>query len=145
MKFRSRKDALLYALFLVIGVLAILIFINFWNAPSLNREMLVPAFALLFVLGLLLWIAMGTSYEITENEMKYRSGPIKGVIAISNIHEVVVGKTMWVGLKPATARNGIIVRYEKYSEIYISPDNNQRFVDELLKRNDAIVVTRHKE
>lgn len=145
MKFRSRKDALLYALFLVIGVLAVLIFINFWSAPSLNREMLVPAFALLLVLGLLLWIAMGTSYEITENEMKYRSGPIKGAIAISDIHEVVVGKTMWVGLKPATARNGIIVRYEKYSEIYISPDNNQRFVDELLKHNDAIVVTRHKE
>ena len=145
MKFRSRKDALLYALFLVIGVLAVLIFINFWSAPSLNREMLVPAFALLLVLGLLLWIAMGTSYEITENEMKYRSGPIKGAIAISEIHEVVVGKTMWVGLKPATARNGIIVRYEKYSEIYISPDNNQRFVDELLKHNDAIVVTRHKE
>ncbi|ARN77675.1 hypothetical protein BST97_06505 [Nonlabens spongiae] len=145
MKFRSRKDALLYVLFLVIGVLAVLIFINFWNAPSLNREMLVPAFALLLVLGLLLWIAMGTSYEITENEMKYRSGPIKGAIAISDIHEVVVGKTMWVGLKPATARNGIIVRYEKFSEIYISPDNNQRFVDKLLKRNKAIVVTRHKE
>ncbi len=144
MKFGSRKDALLYALFIVIGVLAILIFINVLNAPSLNREMLVPVFALLIVLVLLLWIAMGTSYEITENKLLYRSGPVQGSIAISDIHEVVVGKTMWVGLKPATARNGLIVRYEKYSEIYISPDNNQLFVQELLKRNDAIVVSTHK-
>lgn len=143
MKFQSRKDALLYALFVVIGILAILIFINAWNAPSFNREMLVPAFALVLVLGLLLWIARGTSYEITEDELRYRSGPIKGAIAISDIHEVVVGKTMWVGLKPATARNGVVVRYEKYSEIYLSPDSNERFADELVKRNDAIVVTRH--
>jgi hypothetical protein len=49
---------------------------------------------------------------------------------------------MYVGMKPAFARNGIIVRYNKYDEIYISPPDNNEFVEELLKINPEIEVVR---
>jgi len=40
--------------------------------------------------------------------------------------------TMWSGFRPATARKGIIVKYNKYDEIYFSPDSNESFIQALL-------------
>ena len=47
---------------------------------------------------------------------------------------------MWAGYKPATSRNGIIVKYNKYSQIYISPDSNETFVSKLKEFKPDIVV-----
>jgi len=42
---------------------------------------------------------------------------------------------MHVGLKPATATKGLIIKYDKYNDIYISPDSNESFVEAILKIN----------
>ncbi len=55
--------------------------------------------------------------------------------------EVIKGKTLWVGLKPATARKGLIIKYGKFDEIYISPQTNDEFINRLLELNDAIKIT----
>lgn len=47
---------------------------------------------------------------------------------------------MWAGLKPALASNGLIVKYDAYEEIYISPESNEDFVKTLLKLNDTIKI-----
>ena len=60
----------------------------------------------------------------------------------SSIREVVVNQTLWVGTKPATARNGVIIYYNKYDEIYFSPADNEAFVAALLKINPEIEVVR---
>lgn len=52
---------------------------------------------------------------------------------------------MWTGLKPATARNGLIIKYNKFDEIYISPETNDTFVDKILELNGNIVITTHKD
>ena len=99
----------------------------------------------LSVVGLLIWLFFGTNYELTkENGLVYRSGPIRGKISIDRITEIVKGKTLWVGLKPATAGNGLIVKYDKYNEIYISPDTNELFVEKILELNEQIKITEWK-
>ncbi len=92
---------------------------------------------------LLLWVYFDTKYEITVTALIYKSGPIRGQIEIERINEIVKGKTLWVGLKPATARNGLIIKYDKYNEVYISPENNDLLINELLKRNNRIKIKSH--
>ncbi len=47
---------------------------------------------------------------------------------------------MWSGIKPALARNGLIIRYHKYDEIYIAPESNDEMIDDLMKLNPSIKV-----
>ncbi|WP_052158386.1 PH domain-containing protein [Lacinutrix jangbogonensis] len=80
----------------------------------------------------------GTEYEITQSELKYKSGPFHGKIELEQIREIIKGKTMWSGMKPATAKNGLIIKYGKYDEIYISPITNDTFVRKILELNNDI-------
>ncbi len=99
---------------------------------------------MLIVAVLLLWLNFGTEYELNKTELNYKSGPIRGKIEIENIKEIIIGKNLWTGLKPATARNGLIIKYNKYDEIYISPQTNETFVNKILEFNKKIKITTPK-
>jgi len=62
-------------------------------------------------------------------------------LRLKKIREVIKGKTLWVSLKPATARKGLIIKYGKFDEIYMSPETNVEFINSLLKLNDAVKIT----
>ncbi len=96
---------------------------------------------MLLVIGFFMWLNFGTEYELTQTELKYKSGPIRGKIEIERINKIIKGKNLWSGLKPATARNGLIIKYGKYDEIYISPKTNDTFIDKILELNKNIKIT----
>jgi len=83
-----------------------------------------------------------TYYRIDGDELRWRSSILLGKFSVSSIREVVVNQTLWVGTKPATARNGVIIYYNKYDEIYFSPADNEAFVAALLEINPEIEVVR---
>lgn len=87
---------------------------------------------------LLLWLWFDTSYSVAEGTVFFRSGPIKGRVMISDIRSIQVGKTQWVGIKPALAQKGLIVEYRKWDEVYFSSEDQQGFLDALVKQNPAI-------
>ncbi|WP_345955032.1 PH domain-containing protein [Mucilaginibacter sp. PAMB04168] len=97
------------------------------------------------IAGMLLWMWLGTYYVIEDKELRYRSGPINGVIDIGSIHTVIISKSQYVGLKPALAAKGCIIKYNKFEDIYISPKDKDLFVDELLKVNPAIEVVKDSQ
>jgi len=138
MIFKSRKDILFHIL--IIGIVGMILFRIFSNGIE-NYEFIWTDILLLLVVGLLLWIYFGTEYELTEKELKYKSGPIRGRIEINNIKEIIKGKSLWSGLKPAMARNGLIVKYGKFDEIYISPKTNETFVKRIVEINKNIKIT----
>ena len=141
LKFKSRKDFLFQ--FSILGIVGFCIGLivaeglatglDKWNYLTINM--------LLLVCGFLLWSYYGTYYELTQTHLKYNCGPIKGSIEIKEIREIIKGKTLWVGLKPATARKGLIIKYKKVDEIYISPEINDVFISKILEFNDAITIT----
>lgn len=92
------------------------------------------------VIGLFLWFWFGTYYRLDATHIHYRSGPFRGKIAIDAIREVQRNTTMWSGFRPATARKGIIVKYNKYDEIYFSPATNETFIQALLEVKGDILV-----
>ncbi|MER2997983.1 PH domain-containing protein [Pontibacter populi] len=111
------------------------------EAFSERPYMLLP---LLVPLVLLLSIFFGTWYKIGDGKLKYRSGFIWGEINISDIRQLIVGDTMWSGLKPAMASKGIIVKYYRYDEIYIAPENNEELIEDLKVLNPSIEVVYKK-
>lgn len=144
MKTKSRTDLVNNLVFFATVIFLIGIIIFLWKDISIGiGEKIWITILLSAVSALMLWLRFGTFYEITDEYLKYQTGPIKGKIKISSIRTLEVGKTMWSGTMPATALNGIIVKFNKYDEIYISPQSNQVFANELLKINSEITVNYH--
>lgn len=139
MKFQSRKDA--FFIIVTFSIIALLIWVLSKIIPGdLGWIDLSLAVIILLLVVFIVWMYFDTSYILNEKELSYKSGPLRGKIEINLITEVVKDKTLWVGLKPATARNGLIIRYKKYNEIYISPKTNDLFIAKLLEFNSEVNI-----
>jgi hypothetical protein len=92
--------------------------------------------------GLLLWLWLGTSYTLSNTHLGWKSGPLSGSIPLKDIKKITVGKTLWVGMRPATALGGLIIHYQAYEEIYISPKDQEAFISLLQQRLPDLTVIR---
>ena len=92
--------------------------------PLIIVILLIPVF-------LFFWIYYDTSYAIDDKYLIYRSGFIRGKVEIRSITEIDCGKTLWSGLKPALATNGLIIRFNTFDEIYIAPEDNNLLITDL--------------
>ncbi len=89
---------------------------------------------------LIFWGYLNTKYKIENNHLYYKSAFLKGKIDVQSIHELVIGRTMWIGIKPALATKGIIVKYNEFDEIYIAPESNEELVQDLININSSIKI-----
>ena len=142
MVFKSRKD--IFFKTVIIGAVVLLVGLPFYHYLDSGAAPGWPVYTInLAVIGLFLWFWFGTHYRLDATYIHYRCGPFRGKIAIDAIREVQRNTTMWSGFRPATARKGIIVKYNKYDEIYFSPDSNESFIQALLGvRGDIPVIDR---
>ncbi len=141
MKFKSRKDKLLG--FITFGISSLLIGILIYGVivGDIQKSEYWHFFIVGGVICLLFWLYFATRYELTSSDFNYYFGPFRGKIALTRIKEVVVGTTVWVGFRPATARNGILIKYDTYEELYISPKTNESFVTALKElKSDLIII-----
>ncbi len=137
MNFNSKKGflpgILIWSVLILLTAVAIEHFVNNNHVKWMAIIIVLPS---LF----LLWIWFDTNYKIEDKLLKYKSGPIRGVVKIEDITTVVLNKTLYVGLKPALSSKGCIIKYNRWDEIYISPANIVQFYEELLKVNPSIKI-----
>ena len=90
----------------------------------------------------LVWILLDTKYLLKENKIFYNSGPFRGSIAIDSIKKIThhSGIIVPVTFKPALNTKGLIIHYNSFDDIYISPKQEDLFLEELLKVNPNIEV-----
>lgn len=139
-KFSSRKD-----LFFTLAIFGTNIFmlsilglgIAKGNANT-HLYWVVPL--VLVVVIALFWMFFGTRYELSSERLFYQCGPIKGTIALERIREIEKGRTLWVGFRPATSRKGLIIKFDKFNEIYISPQTNEAFIAKILELKPNISI-----
>ncbi len=91
-------------------------------------------------LAIVLWIYFGTKYSIRNNKLFYRSAFIFGQIEIKDITEITVGIPAFVMIRPATSIKGLSIKYNKYDEVFVSPENTSIFISDLKEINENIVV-----
>ena len=123
----------------VIGLIVLSVTQLFYQNEDIRSIIFIQAICWLCI-AFLLWTFFYTHYSIKDGYIYYRSGPINGKIEINQIHEIIVGEKFIGLLKPATGNNGLVIKYKRWDEIYISPNTNEKFVAELLKLNDSIKV-----
>jgi hypothetical protein len=96
------------------------------------------------IISSLIWILLDTKYIINNDIILFNSGPFKGIININKIKKIEhhSGLIVPVTYKPALNTRGLILYYNSFDEIYISPNEEDNFIEELLKINPEIRITK---
>lgn len=141
MKFKSRKDSSFKILFLLsIFIVLVSSFILHLHMTEIIATVIVDVINGLTI-GFIIWVYFTTSYEINDGFIHYKSAFISGSIPVNSVRKIQVGETQWVGMKKfGLARNGLIITYNKYDDLYISPVTNESFVNEILKLNAEVEI-----
>ena len=140
--FKARTDALFNGLMIFSIAVCVLPIWPLLRSGISGIEELITFVILAATTLMMISFYTHTYYRIDGDELQWRSSILFGKFSVSSIREVVVNQTLWVGTKPATARNGVIIYYNKYDEIYFSPADNEAFVAALLEINPEIEVVR---
>ncbi|WP_445454893.1 PH domain-containing protein [Flavobacterium sp. HNIBRBA15423] len=96
----------------------------------------------LITLFFLAWILADTEYRIDKTNLYCKSGPFQKTIPIANIKKIMHhnGIIVPVAFKPALSHIGLIITYNFYDQIYISPENENEFIDILARTNSNIKI-----
>lgn len=95
------------------------------------------------LIGLSLWIWLGTGYKIEEGEIKVKSGPFKKRIKIKEINKLGTSKITFAAITPlsgpALSTERIEMSYGKHHDVInVSPSSRRKFVKMLLAENPTI-------
>ena len=145
MKFRSKKDIVFNVMFWGLNIFLMTLMISEFTKGKIKQDEYLTIIPFLSTVGFLFWLYYGTNYKLSKNkELIYRSGPFYGKIEINNITEIIKGKTPWFGIgpKPATSTKGLIIKYDKKKEIYITPKTNELFITKILEFKSDIKITK---
>lgn len=98
-------------------------------------------------IGLFLWIYFGTYYKIENGYLYHRSAIFRGKMKISSIRKITYHSGWYVPVvyKPSTDTVGVIITYNKFDDIYFSPKDRNKFVEDLLKLNPEIEIIKSEK
>ena len=82
--------------------------------------------------------AFTTKFIISDTELICKTFYWKKSIPLNLIRKVEKQTNLFAGWKISTAYKGVIVHYNKYDELLISPENELGFINELHKRINKI-------
>ena|SRR6187402_521471 len=134
MLYNSKKGKLLGIIMCFFLVMTIVAIIN---------EMWPLIIILIIVSFYFVWTWMDTYYIIRDGQLFYKSAFIKGSVPISAMHEIIRhNKGLHsCSLKPALAIKGLIIKYNRWDDMFVSPQNAEEFIAELRAINPNITVT----
>lgn len=89
-------------------------------------------------LGFMLHLVFSTSYTFHEDRLICRSGFFKKEIHYVGIRKIEKGNQLYAGWKMTLALKGIIIHYDRFDDILLSPEDEKEFIQELLVRNPSI-------
>lgn len=141
MYYKSEKTIFSYFVFIILfGVFGILIYAAITSKEAIG--VLIPMGIVLAITSFLLYCFFKTNYIISKTELKYQCGNFKGEIPIDKIRKIEYNNSIFVAvtLKLGWSHKGIIIHYNKFDDLYISPENRDQFTFELTQLNPDIII-----
>lgn len=140
--FEAKKDKLFSVIFYGLFAILLLLVMFIINQESTNQKWF-SFFIVVFVFLMLIWIWYVTDYKIVNTILSVRSGPFNKNIPIRTITRIEIGKTQWIGFKLGLSRGGLIIHYNKYDQVYITPENQDKFCKQLKLVNKNIAIAKN--
>lgn len=96
----------------------------------------------LLVSGLIILVLYRTAYyALAEDTFRYWCNLTKGSIELGSIRFIELKtKRPWGIPAAAHTNHGYVIHYNKWDQLFISPENPEAFLNEFLKRNPNIKV-----
>lgn len=85
-------------------------------------------------------IFRSTHYTFEEDNLLCKSLIFKRRIPYNSMRKIEQNTSLYAGLKMSTAFRGIIIHYNKYDELFISPSESERFIALIQERNSLVEV-----
>ncbi len=138
-RFLSTKNT--FTIIILWGIVLFFIVMLVLNFTKGNVPV-IPMIIISLVTAFVLWVLLDTRYVIKNDFLLYRSGPIRGRVAISKIKSIkrYSGLNVPVMLKPALDTKGFIITYNAFDDLFISPIQSDIFIAEMKKINPQIEV-----
>ena len=140
MKYKSDFSKINFFIPLFPAILVSLI--SFLSGDSIEM-VLAPIGILILFLSVLISVTFFTTYyEIQENLLVISMFFYKTKINISEIRTIKYSNSiMKTNLyKPGFHHKGIEIVYHKYDDIFISPNNRDQFIEQLIEQNPTIEI-----
>lgn len=143
MVFKSRRDRKFTVfmgstIFLIILLILapLLVDILDGNEKISFDDWLPPLILSVVIISFMVWTICDISYVFHEEFIKIKGGPLRTKILYQDISKISRTKNVWEGLRILSAWNGLEIHYKTglLGSIKISPENEERFIEELKKR-----------
>ena len=107
-----------------------------------NDYSVIGAFLVVLTLLSCLFIAIykTTFFRLDENYLFCKSLIFTKKIPYSSIRKVEKQQGIYAGIKFSTAWKGLVVHYNKYDELLISPENEEIFLEKINEQMEAIRI-----
>ena len=103
------------------------------------QDVIIMSSIFLLILGFLVYIPYSTYFVVTETHLVCSSFYFwKVVVSYDKIRKVERQKGLFVGWKMATSITGLILTYNKYDELFISPEKEELFMELINEKIDAL-------
>lgn len=142
--FQAKKDRS-FGLFLLCA--GLLIIFSAYVLPGLtgyvyeSNELFITTLILLPVFALFVSIWLGTRYEINDETLRIKFGPFSRNIQIADISKIRLNhKTIGGTWKLTLSWKCMEIKYGKYKSIFITPQNQDEFISELVEINHNIII-----
>ncbi len=134
MRFETKRDYTFVFIFLFVFILYAVIAV-FSIITENDYSVIWPFSFVLFALIILFYLITKTTYFVfEENQLVCRSLFFKRSINYSDIRKVEKQKGLYAGIKMSTAWRGLVIHYNKYDELLVSPEREDEFVHEIQRR-----------
>ena len=138
MLFRAKKD---YT-FLIVFLFVLLLYsgISLFTIIYEDDYSVIWVFLIVLTFLALLFISIykTTYFRLDQHNLFCKSLVFKKEIPYSSIRKVEKQQGIYAGIKFSTAWKGLVVHYNKYDEILISPENEEIFIAKIHERIEGI-------
>jgi hypothetical protein len=138
MHFKTKRDYTFLLVFLFVFILYAII--SIFSIIFENDYSVIWAFSgvLTFLAILFISLYKSTYFRLDQHNLFCKSLIFKKEIPYSSIRKVEKQQGIYAGVKFSTAWKGIIVHYNKYDELLISPENEEIFIAKMHERIEGI-------
>ena len=142
MRFETKRDYTFPIIFLFVFIVYACISI-YVILTEKNFSILWGFSGVLALLGILFYTILKTTYFIFEEDnLVCKSLFVKRSIPYSSIRKIEKQKGLYAGLKMSTSMKGLVIYYNKFDELLISPEKVDEFIAEVEKRKTNFLVNR---